>query len=202
MKILIAEDDTASRMILKAMLTKWEYEVVETSNGEEAWGALQKEDAPRLAILDWVMPGMSGEKICRKLRETKPLTPTYVILLTSKREKEDVVAGLEAGANDYIRKPFDRGELQARVRVGERVVELESTLDQQVRHLQDALAHVKTLQGLLPICMYCHKIRNDQHSWEKLEEYISSHTDSEFSHGICPECKGKYSQGGALPTQR
>jgi DNA-binding response OmpR family regulator len=151
MKILIAEDDATSRMILKVILTKWEYEVVETRNGDEAWQALQKEDAPRLVILDWVMPGMSGEKICRKLRETKPLTPPYIILLTSKGEKEDVVAGLEAGANDYIRKPFDRPELRARVRAGERVLELESALAERIRELEDAQAHVKTLQGLLPI---------------------------------------------------
>ncbi|OGP62098.1 MAG: response regulator receiver protein [Deltaproteobacteria bacterium RBG_13_53_10] len=204
MKILIAEDDITSRMILKAMLTKWDYEVVETCNGDEAWEALQKEDAPRLAILDWVMPGMSGEKICQKLRETRALIPTYIILLTSKREKEDVVEGLEAGANDYIRKPFDRPELRARVRVGERVLELEAALAERIHALQDALSHVKTLQGLLPICMHCHKIRNDQQNWEQLEIYISEHTDAEFSHGLCPECMKKHydislresSQGG------
>ena len=192
MKILIAEDDATSRMILKSMLTKWEYEVVETRDGDEAWQALQREDAPRLVILDRVMPGMSGEKICRKLRETQPLIPTYIILLTSKREKEDVVEGLDAGANDYIRKPFDRPELRARVRVGERVLELESALAERIHALQDALSHVKTLQGLLPICMHCHKIRNDQQKWEQLEMYISEHTDSEFSHGICPECMKKH----------
>lgn len=192
MKILIAEDDAASRMILKAILTKWEYEVVETRNGDEAWQALQKEDAPRLVILDWVMPGMSGEKICQKLRETQPLTPTYIILLTSKREKEDVVAGLEAGANDYVRKPFDRPELRARVRVGERVLELEAALAERIRALQDAMAHVKLLQGLLPICMHCHKIRNDEQIWERLEKYISERTDAEFTHGLCPECMEKH----------
>jgi phosphoserine phosphatase RsbU/P len=192
MKILIAEDDRTSRMILKAILTKWGYEVVETQDGNEAWQALRKEDAPRLIILDWVMPGMSGEEICRKLRKTKPLLPFYAILLTSKRESEDVVTGLDAGANDYIRKPFHRPELQARVRVGERVLELESALSQRVHELQDALAHIKTLQGLLPICMHCHRIRNDQQSWERLEKYITEHTEAEFTHGLCPECMEKY----------
>ncbi len=138
------------------------------------------------------MPGMSGETICRKLRETHSLTPTYVILLTSKREKTDVVLGLDAGANDYVRKPFDREELRARVRVGERVVEAESAVAVRVCELQEALAQIKTLQGILPICMHCHKIRTDQQSWELLEKYISEHTDAEFSHGICPECMNKY----------
>lgn len=192
MKVLIAEDDATSRIILKAILTKWEYEVVETRDGNEAWQALQKEDAPQLVILDWVMPGMSGEKICRKLRETQFLKPTYIILLTSKRNTEDVVSGLEAGANDYIRKPFDRAELRARVRVGERVVELESALAERIDALQDALDHIKTLQGILPICMHCHKIRSDKDSWERLEKYISEHTEAEFSHGLCPECMKKY----------
>ena len=192
MRILIAEDDATSRMILKSILTTWGYEVVETLDGTEAWQALEEEDAPRLVILDRIMPGMNGEEICRKLRETQPLTSTYIILLTSKGEKEDVVEGLEAGANDYIRKPFDRPELQARVRVGERVLELEATLAERIRALQDALAHVKTLQGLLPICMHCHRIRNDQQTWERLEKYISEHTEAEFTHGLCPECMKKH----------
>jgi phosphoserine phosphatase RsbU/P len=192
MKVLIAEDDATSRVILKAILNKWGYEVVETCNGDEAWQALSANGAPRLAILDWMMPGISGEAICHKLRQTKSLTPTYIILLTSKRTKEDVVAGLEAGANDYIRKPFDREELHARVKVGERVVELETSLAERIRELEGALAHIKTLQGIIPICMHCHKIRNDQRSWERLEKYISEHSDAQFSHGICPDCAEKH----------
>jgi DNA-binding response OmpR family regulator len=197
-KILIAEDDATSRMILKTVLGTWGYEVVETQDGDEAWQFLQKEDSPRLIIVDWVMPGMSGETICRKLRETKPLMPAYIIILTSKTDKEDIVAGLEAGANDYIRKPFERSELRARIGVGERVLELESALADRIHELQDALTQVKTLQGLIPICMHCHKIRNDQQNWERLEMYISEHTDAEFSHGLCPECMKKY-YGFVLP---
>lgn len=199
MRILIAEDDATSCMILKAILTKWGYEVVETRTGDEAWQALNSEQAPRLAILDCMMPGMSGEAICRKLRQTKPLSPAYVILLTSKRTQEDVIAGLDAGANDYIRKPFDRGELHARVKVGERVVDLETSLADRVQELQDALAHIKTLQGIIPICMHCHKIRNDQQSWERLEKYISGHSDAQFSHGICPDCAKKHFPDIPLP---
>jgi sigma-B regulation protein RsbU (phosphoserine phosphatase) len=192
MKVLIAEDDVTSRMMLKAILTKWGYEVVETSDGDEAWQVLQREDAPRLAILDWVMPGISGDELCRKVRQRSPLRPIYIILLTVRRDMADVIAGLEAGANDYVRKPFDREELRARVRVGERVVRLEATLFKRIRELQDAMAHIKRLQGILPICTYCHRIRTDKESWERLEEYISQHSDAEFSHGICPECLEKH----------
>jgi sigma-B regulation protein RsbU (phosphoserine phosphatase) len=192
MKVLIAEDDATSRMMLKAVLTKWGYEVVETSDGDEAWQVLQRKDAPRLAILDWVMPGIRGDELCRKVRQLSSLRPIYIILLTVRRDKADVIAGLEAGANDYVRKPFDREELRARVRVGERVVRLEATLFKRIRELQDAMAHIKRLQGILPICTYCHRIRTDKESWERLEEYISQHSDAKFSHGICPECLEKH----------
>jgi len=190
-EILIAEDDATTRMTLKAILNKFGYKVVETCNGNEAWQVLQREDAPRLAIVDWIMPGISGDNLCRKLRELSTLHPIYIILLTAKRDRADVIAGLEAGANDYIRKPFDREELHARVRVGERVVKLEAALFERIRDLEDAAAHIKRLQGILPICMYCHKIRTDKETWERLEKYISEHSDVEFSHGLCPECMEK-----------
>jgi DNA-binding response OmpR family regulator len=191
MNVLIAEDDDTSRMVLKSLLIKWGYEVVETSNGDEAWQVLQREYAPRIAILDWVMPGISGEQLCRKVRELRTLPPIYTILLTVKRDKANVVAGLEAGANDYIRKPFDREELRARIGVGERVVRLEAALFERVTKLQDVMTEIKKLKGIIPICMHCHKIRADKESWERMEKYISEHSDAQFSDYICPECKGK-----------
>ena len=192
MKILIAEDDLVSRRMLEAILVKWNYEVVAASDGLQAWNALQGENPPPLAILDWMMPGMNGVEFCRKLRQVQTHTPAYVILLTSKSQQEDVIEGLEAGANDYIRKPFDRGELRARIQVGERVVELQLALADRVRVLEEALDKIETLHGLLPICSYCKKIRNDQNYWQQLETYIAQHSGAEFSHGICPECIEKY----------
>ncbi len=192
MKILIAEDDITSRALLKQMLVKWDYEVIVTKDGNEAWKALQAEDTPRLAILDWMMPGLDGVEVCRKVRQLDVPNPTYIILLTSRSSKKDIVAGLEAGADDYIGKPYEPDELRVRVKVGERVTALQSALVEQVHFLQEALAHVKTLQGILPICMHCHKIKNDQQSWEKLEKYIAEHSDAQFSHGLCPECLKKY----------
>jgi len=192
MKILIAEDDLTSRRILEAILAKWNYEVIATSDGLEAWQALQTENAPPIAIIDWMMPGMDGVEFCRKIRQTQTLTPTYIILLTSKAQQEDVVAGLEAGANDYIRKPFEREELRARIRVGERVVELQTALADRVKMLEEAIIKIKTLQGLLPICSYCKKIRNDQDYWQQIETYVAEHTQAEFTHGICPDCLEKH----------
>ena len=107
----------------------------------------------------------------------------------SKLEKDNVVIGLESGANDYIRKPFDQEELHARVRVGERVLELQFKLAKRVKELEDPLSQIKTLQGLIPICSYCKKIRDDQNYWQQLESYISQHSQAVFSHGICPRWK-------------
>ncbi len=192
MRILIAEDDIISRELLKHMLVEWGYEVVVTKDGNEAWEALRAEDAPKLAILDRIMPGKDGIELCRKVRQLDVSNPTYIILLTICSSKKDIVAGLEAGANDYIGKPYDTEELRVRVKVGERVTALQSVLVEQVHSLHEALAHVKTLQGILPICMHCHKIRNDQQSWQRLEKYIAEHSDAEFSHGLCPECMEKH----------
>jgi len=192
MKILAAEDDSTSRMLLEALLKKWGYEVISTCDGNEAWAAMQVDDPPQLAVLDWMMPGLDGVEVCRKIRELDTAGSTYIILLTALGDKKDIVMGLEAGANDYVTKPFDKDELRARVNVGRRIVELQSALTTKIDELQEALDHVKTLQGILPICMHCHRIRNDEESWQRIEQYIGQHSDAEFSHGICPECLEKY----------
>lgn len=193
MRILIAEDDPVSQQVLVAVLKKWGHEVVVTSDGSEAWEQLQRDDSPKLAILDRMMPEMGGVEVCRRLRELEhDDIPTYVILLTAMGRKEDVVEGLEAGADDYVVKPFDSNELRARIDVGRRVVELQLALTARVNELQEALDHVKKLQGILPICMYCHKIRDDEESWLQIENYLMEHTDVQFSHGVCAECMEKH----------
>ncbi len=189
MRILVAEDDVTSRIILQSILLKWGYDVLSVSDGTAAWNILQDQDAPSLVILDWVMPGLDGIEICRKLRHAETSArPLYIILLTGRGSKEDIVIGLEAGADDYITKPFDNDELRARVQVGRRVVQLQTDLSRHVQKLQDALDHIKTLQGILPICSYCKKIRDDQNYWQQVESYISKTTDARFTHSICPEC--------------
>ena len=188
MKILIAEDDPVSRRLLQATLEKFGYEVVGAADGAEAWTALQRDDAPQLAILDWMMPKLDGVEICRRVREIPTSTPPYLILLTAKTERGDVVAGLDAGANDYLKKPFDRGELRARLQVGAQVLELQKNLAERISELEDALTQVKQLQGLLPICSYCKNIRDEQNFWQRVDSYLMEHADVVFSHGICPDC--------------
>jgi DNA-binding response OmpR family regulator len=188
MKVLIAEDDAVSRRVLAATLDRFGYEVVAVADGAEAWTALRSEDAPHLAILDWMMPEIDGVEVCRRVRALSAAAPPYLILLTAKSEKVDVVTGLDAGASDYLTKPFDRSELRARVQVGARVVELQEKLAARARELEVALSQVKQLQGLLPICSYCKNIRDEQNYWHRVESYISGRAEVEFSHGICPDC--------------
>jgi diguanylate cyclase (GGDEF)-like protein len=128
MKILIAEDDAVSRRVLEGFLTKWGYEVVATQDGAEAWQALSREDAPQLAILDWMMPQMDGLEVCRRVRDRGAEPYVYLLLLTAKGQKQDVVEGINAGADDYVSKPFDAGELRARLRAGRRILALQGAL--------------------------------------------------------------------------
>ncbi len=191
MRILIAEDDTVSRHLLEATLAKWGYEVISTTDGIQAFDVLSQPDAPSLAVLDWMMPGMDGAEVCRRARSLGADRLLYIILLTAKGRKEDIVQGLTAGADDYIIKPFDRSELKARINAGERILRLQAELAARVKELELALTNVKLLQGLLPICCYCKKIRNDQNYWQQVDTYIADHSEAQFTHGICPECRDK-----------
>jgi DNA-binding response OmpR family regulator len=147
-KIILADDDPISLLTLDQMLKGWGYEPLVTSDGLQAWEWLQQDDAPRMAILDWMMPGLDGVQICQKARETPETKGIYLILLTARRQRQDLLTGLASGANDYITKPFDRAELQVRLQVGVRVVELQQSLDERVTELQKALAHVKQPKAL------------------------------------------------------
>jgi len=131
MRILIADDSIVSRHLLEATLRKWGYEVAVACDGTEAWDALQGENPPRLAILDWVMPGLTGPEVCKRVRENsrgKEANYTYILLLTSKSQREDLIEGMESGADDYLTKPFDQHELKVRLRAGTRIVDLEREL--------------------------------------------------------------------------
>ncbi len=128
MKVLIADDSVIDRHILESSLRKWSYDVITACDGLEAWEALQQPGAPRLAVLDWMMPGLTGVEICRRLRQEPAGAYTYVLLLTSRSDKEDLVEGMESGADDYITKPFDNHELKVRLRAGRRIIELQAEL--------------------------------------------------------------------------
>ncbi|MHC5023104.1 MAG: response regulator [Planctomycetota bacterium] len=192
MKVLIAEDDSVFRRVLEATLQRWGYEVIVAGDGIEAGDRLVAQDCPRLLVLDWMMPGRDGTEICRQVRARDDGQSFYILLLTARAQKEDIVAGLEAGADDYITKPFNRDELQARVQTGRRIVELNERLAERIDELEAALNQVKQLTGLLPICAYCKRIREGEDYWQAVESYVSSHSDAEFSHGVCPDCYDKF----------
>ena len=188
MRVLVAEDDRVTGEILARTLERWGYEASVVRDGRDAWEHLRGEVAPTLAILDWMMPHMDGPDICRHVRAELPLANMYLLLVTARETRGDIVAGLNAGADDYIVKPFDPEELRARVAVGIRVLTLQQKLAERVAELETALSNVKQLRGLLPICSYCKRIRGDDQYWQQVEGYISEHSDAQFSHGICPSC--------------
>ncbi len=148
MKVLIADDSAPSRTLLKAALLRWGYEVITVENGAKAWDILASEDAPPMAILDWVMPLMTGPEVCRRVRETRREPYTYLLLLTSKHTKDEIVEGMEAGADDYVVKPWDEHELQVRLRAGKRIVDLQMDLLRAREELRERAS--KDLLTMLP----------------------------------------------------
>ena len=188
MRVLVADDEPTGAMILARSLERWGLEVVIAHDGEEAWRIIDQDGGIAMAILDWMMPGADGTELCRRIRQDERHAHMHVILLTTRDSHADVVAGLDAGADDYLIKPFNPEELRARVHVGIRVLTLQDRLADRVAELQAALSNVKQLSGLLPICSYCKRIRGDENYWQKVESYLSEHTDAKFSHGICPQC--------------
>jgi DNA-binding response OmpR family regulator len=192
MKVLLAEDEPVTRRLLQAQMTRFGFEVVPVNDGLEAWAVLQGADAPSLVVLDWNMPGLDGPDVCRRIRESVRVGYTYMLLVTARNAKSDVVQGLSAGADDFISKPVDPDELHARLRTGERIVRLEQRLASQVKELKEAAEHVQELQGMIPICMHCKRIRNQSQIWEKVETYIEQRSDAKFSHALCSECLNEH----------
>lgn len=148
MKLLIAEDDKTSRLILQSVCKKWGYDVECVEDGQAAWDLMQGEDAPNLMIIDWEMPRMNGVEFCQRISEKFKENPPYIILLTSRNETQDIVEGLRAGANDYIAKPFNNDELKVRISVGQRMIELQNTLNATLQKLTE-LASKDVLTGQL-----------------------------------------------------
>jgi phosphoserine phosphatase RsbU/P len=174
MKILIAEDDPVTVQILRFTLLHYGHEVVSATNGSEAWEKFDAEPV-RVIVSDWMMPGMDGLDLCRKVRERPKTDYTYFILLTAVNTgRENLRHAMDAGIDDFLTKPLDREAILMRLRVAERILEYTT----QIRQLKE----------LIPICMYCKRIRDDTNYWDQLETYIHTHTGSNFSHGICPEC--------------
>lgn len=173
LKVLVADDDAASRAVLRAALRKLGHECVEAADGKEAWEAYRRE-APALVLADWMMPGLDGLELCRMIRAEPRARYPYIILVTVLGGKGSYLRGMDAGADDFVSKPFDAEEMSARLRVGERIIGLQ----REIRHLH----------GLLPICSYCRRIRDAADGWSDLETYVSRQTAATFSHSICPSC--------------
>jgi phosphoserine phosphatase RsbU/P len=174
MKVLIAEDELTSRAMLRAALSKMGYECIVAADGRDAWEVMQHPDAPQLAILDWMMPEIDGLELCRKLRSQERDNPLYIIILTSKAERGDIVKGLDAGADDYIAKPYDFNELNARVNVGKRILELQVKLNEReklkgVIEMAGAVCHElnQPLQSVLGFAeLLLHRITTDDDKYE------------------------------------
>lgn len=197
--VLAVDDEPDTVRMLEVLLKRWDYRVSTATNGKQAWAKLEQPDAPRLVVLDWMLPDMDGIEICRRLRGREQRHYTYVILLTARDAKADMSEGFRAGADDFITKPFDHAELRMRVRAGERIIRLESDLAAKVQQLEETVSHVARLHDLLPICMHCGRVRDDQKVWHRLEAYVHEHAGTRFSHGLCEQCASKYYTGDDTP---
>jgi phosphoserine phosphatase RsbU/P len=178
MKVLIAEDDPASRFVLATRLRRFGHDVLVARDGREAWELFQHHQ-PRLVVTDWMMPELNGLDLCRKIRAVETDQYTYIIILTALTGRSNYLQGMEAGADDFLTKPFDVEALQARLRAGERIVSLQASVD--------------NLEGLLPICVYCKKIRDGEQQWQQLEQFVTQRTEAAFSSTLCPTCASKTS---------
>jgi len=188
MRVLVAEDDSVNHELLTRLVAEWGHTVVSVPDGAQAWDHLRREGAPTVALLDWLMPKMTGPEVIRNVRALPlPIRP-YLLLLTSRDDPQDVVAGLRSGASDYIVKPFNVDELHARLEIGVQNVTLQKQVADRVHELEAALTHVRRLQGLLPICVYCKKIRDDKNYWRGVENYLMENAEVHFTHSVCPDC--------------
>jgi sigma-B regulation protein RsbU (phosphoserine phosphatase) len=178
MKILIAEDDPVSLQILQAALKSEGHEVVTATSGTEAWERFDREPV-RVIVSDWLMPGLDGLELCRRVR-TRPKTEyTYFILLTANNPgRENLRTAMDAGCDDFLAKPLDREAIFMRLRVAARIL--------------DFTTQIRVLKELIPLCMYCKKVRDDSDYWQQVDTYIHTCTGTNFSHGICPDCLDKH----------
>ena len=193
MRILVAEDEPVSLFALVRTLEQWGHTVDSASDGLEACLRLTAPDPPSLGIVDWMMPGLDGLEVCQRVRAARLRVDPYLIMLTTRSSREDLVEGLRAGADDYMVKPFDRAELQARLHVGIRVVNLHLALADRIRELEESRAREHNLRMLMPICSYCKKIRGDRSEWVMIDRYLTEH-GYEFTHAVCPDCSQSLQQ--------
>jgi len=184
MRVLIAEDDMISRRLLASIVENLGHEVFTAENGHEAWSTFVVEHA-QVVLTDWMMPFMDGPELCRKIRSSQRFQYTYIIMITALGERDFYLKGMEAGADDFITKPYDKDALAVRLQVAERILTLQEEVSQ--------------LRGLLPICAYCKKIRDEENAWHPLETYVEEKTETSFEHTLCPTCAAEF--GGRPPAR-
>jgi sigma-B regulation protein RsbU (phosphoserine phosphatase) len=199
--VLVAADESASHRRLEAALATWGFSVLVARDGEEAWRLFEAE-APPLVVLDWNVPGLDRAELCRRIRAHGRGATTYVILLSPRAERRHLVEALDAGADDYLTRPFDRAELRARLRVAEGAIALRRDLRRRIAELEAALSATTRLRGPLPICAYCRKVRDGEDRWHPLENYVSAHTEVQFNHGVCPDCFARAKEDLARRRQK
>lgn len=189
-KILIAEDEFTTRLMIQVCLEKWGYTVDSVADGKEAWELLQKKNGPEVAILDWEMPEIDGLELCKRVKRLERDNPIHVIMLTARDTQNDILVGFDAGADDYITKPFNDDELRARIRVAERIVRIQTSLHESLQELSDALDVIESLQSTVIICRNCQKIEGDDGNWYTLDRYIEQKEDYRLSPvDGCPGCE-------------
>jgi phosphoserine phosphatase RsbU/P len=177
MKILIAEDDLASQRLLKATLEKLGHQVTAVADGEAAWRSLILA-TPEVIVSDWMMPELDGVELCKRVRGRRQKRYTYFILLTARSARENYLEAMDAGVDDFLSKPLKADELSIRLRVAARILSF--------------IGQLGDLKRLLPICSYCHRVRDDKQFWQDIQTYLRKHNLTDFSHGICPECYDKH----------
>jgi phosphoserine phosphatase RsbU/P len=173
MRILLVEDDFDSREMLQMLLELDGHQVLTAGNGNEAWDTFLK-DRFSVVLSDWLMPESNGLELCRRIRELQTSHYTYIVLLSALQGRSNYLEGMRAGADDFVSKPYDPELLRSRLMVAERIVDLQD--------------RVKRLEGILPTCMYCKKIRDEGDRWISIEHYITQRSEASFSHGVCPDC--------------
>jgi DNA-binding response OmpR family regulator len=186
-QILVADDDTVSRTVLVRTLEHWGHEVDAVGDGLEACRRLLAPGAAPLAILDWNMPGLEGPDVCRQLRASSIRVQPHLVILTARHTSEDLATALQAGADDFLSKPFDRVELMARLHAGMRIVNLHRALTDRIHELEESKRREDQLRSLMPICSYCKKIEGDRDAWEPIDQYLAEH-GYRFTHAVCPTC--------------
>jgi DNA-binding response OmpR family regulator len=189
MRVLIAEDDPLTLGLLTELVRKWDYATISVNNGDDALEKLGDDNEPLILLADWQIPGVHGDELCQLARTRLTDKPLHIILTTATQlTVESKVRALAAGADDYLLKPYDPRELLARLHVGERALGLQVELRKRVDELEAALIQVKRLEGLLPICGDCKRIRDHQDHWQTIENYLAARTDAKFTHSVCPIC--------------